>query len=33
MGTESRAEPRPAPSTERGSAAPSRDEFDDDIPF
>jgi single-strand DNA-binding protein len=33
MGTESRAEPRPAPATERGSAAPSRDEFDDDIPF
>ena len=33
MGTESRAEPRPAPSTERGSAAPARDEFDDDIPF
>ena len=33
MGTESRAEPRPAPATERGAAAPSRDEFDDDIPF
>ena len=36
MGTESRAEPRAAAPTERGSApAPSsRDtEFDDDIPF
>jgi single-strand DNA-binding protein len=35
MGTESRAEPRPAaaPAAERGAAAPARDEFDDDIPF
>jgi hypothetical protein len=37
MGTESRAEPRAAaaPAMERGggSAAPARDEFDDDIPF
>jgi single-strand DNA-binding protein len=33
MGTESRAEPRPAAATERGAAAPARDEFDDDIPF
>jgi single-strand DNA-binding protein len=37
MGTESRAEPRAAASTERAGGAPapssSRDEFDDDIPF
>ena len=34
VGTESRAEPRPAaPAAERGAAAPARDEFDDDIPF
>jgi single-strand DNA-binding protein len=35
MGTESRAEPRPAATTERTGAAPApaRDEFDDDIPF
>jgi hypothetical protein len=36
MGTESRAEPRAtAAPAERGSAppSPSRDEFDDDIPF
>jgi hypothetical protein len=37
MGTESRAEPRAAAPAERGSGAPApaptRDEFDDDIPF
>jgi len=38
MGTESRAEPRPAAPAERGGGAPApsssaRDEFDDDIPF
>jgi single-strand DNA-binding protein len=37
MGTESRAEPRASAPAERGSGAPApaptRDEFDDDIPF